>query len=202
MLVGYARTSTIEQGAGLEAQARDLAAAGCERTFAERVSSIGRRAELEAAIAFMRQGDTLVVTKLDRLARSVTDLLGIVERLEAKGVALRVLSMGGAEVDTRHPTGRLMLTMLGAVAEFERALMLERQREGIAKAKAEGKYQGRAPTAQRQAEAVRQMKAEGVRPTEIARRLGIGRASVYRILSDDAGQPPAKPFLVRSDAAA
>jgi DNA invertase Pin-like site-specific DNA recombinase len=186
MLVGYARTSTVEQEAGLDAQVRDLAAAGCERTFAERVSSIGRRAELEAAIAFMRKGDALVVTKPDRLARSVTDLLGIVERLEAKGVALRVLSMGGTEVDTRHPTGRLMLTMLGAVAEFERALMLERQREGIAKAKAEGKYQGRAPTAQRQAEKVRQMKTEGMRPTEIARHLGIGRASVYRILGGEA----------------
>ena len=186
MLVGYARTSTVEQEAGLEAQARDLAVAGCERTFAERVSSIGRRAELEAAITFMRQGDTLVVTKPDRLARSVADLLAIVGRLEAKGVALRVLSMGGAEVHTGHATGRLMLTMLGAVAEFERALMLERQREGIAKAKAEGKYQGRAPTAQRQAETVRQLKADGVRPVEIARRLGIGRASVYRILGSEA----------------
>jgi DNA invertase Pin-like site-specific DNA recombinase len=182
MLVGYARTSTVEQEAGLEAQARDLAAAGCERIHSERVSSLGQRAELEAAIAFMREGDALVVTKPDRLARSVADLLGIIGRLEAKGVALRVLSMGGAPVDTATPTGRLMLTMLGAVAEFERALMLERQREGIAKAKAEGKYQGRAPTAQRQAEAVRQMKAEGVRPVEIARKLGIGRASVYRIL--------------------
>ena len=186
MLVGYARTSTAEQEAGLEAQVRDLSAAGCERTFAERVSSIGQRAELEAAIAFMRADDTLVVTKPDRLARSVADLLAIVARLEAKGVSLRVLSMGGQEVDTRAPTGRLMLTMLGAVAEFERALMLERQREGIAKAKAEGKYQGRAPTAQRQAETVRQMKAEGVRPTEIARKLGIGRASVYRILGNEA----------------
>ncbi len=175
MLVAYARTSTVEQEAGLEAQVRDLTAAGCERTFAERVSSVGQRKEMEAAIAFMRQGDTLVVTKPDRLGR-----------LEAKGVALRVLSMGGQEVDTRAPTGRLMLTMLGAVAEFERSLMLERQREGIAKAKAEGKYQGRAPTAQRQAETVRQMKAEGVRPTEIARRLGIGRASVYRILGSEA----------------
>ena len=184
MLVGYARTSTLEQDAGLEAQARDLDAAGCERTFAEQVSSVGHRAELASAIAFTRKGDALVVTKPDRLARSVADLLGIIGQLEAKGVALRVLSMGGAEVDTRTPTGRLMLTMLGAVAEFERALMLERQREGIAKAKAEGKYQGRAPTAQRQADTVRQMKAEGVRPTEIARRLGIGRASVYRILGD------------------
>jgi DNA invertase Pin-like site-specific DNA recombinase len=186
MLVGYARTSTVEQEAGLEAQMRDLGAAGCERTFAERVSSVAHRAELEAAITFMREGDALVVTKPDRLARSVADLLGIIARLEAKGVALRVLSMGGAEVDTRTPTGRLMLTMLGAVAEFERALMLERQREGIAKAKAEGKYQGRAPTAQRQGEAVRQLKAEGVRPVDIARRLGIGRASVYRILGGEA----------------
>lgn len=186
MLVGYARTSTVEQEAGLEAQARDLAAAGCGKTFAERVSSIGQRPELEAALAFMREGDALVVTKPDRLARSVADLLGIIARLDAKGVALRVLSMGGSEVDTRTPTGRLMLTMLGAVAEFERALMLERQREGIAKAKVDGKYQGRAPTAQRQGESVRQMKAEGVKPTEIARRLGIGRASVYRILGAEA----------------
>lgn len=186
MLIGYARTSTVEQEAGLEAQARDLAAAGCERTFSERVSSIGARAQLEAALSFARQGDTLVVTKPDRLARSVADLLGIIARMETKGVALRVLSMGGSEVDTNTPTGRLMLTMLGAVAEFERSLMLERQREGIAKAKAEGRYQGRAPTAQRQGEEVRRLKAEGVRPVEIARQLGIGRASVYRILGEQA----------------
>jgi DNA invertase Pin-like site-specific DNA recombinase len=183
MLIGYARTSTAEQEAGLAAQERELRAAGCARIFVERVSSMGPRPELEAAIAYLREGETLVVTKPDRLARSVVDLLGIITRLEAKGVALRVLSMGGSEVDTRTPTGRLMLTMLGAVAEFERALMLERQREGIAKAKAEGKYRGRAPTARRQAAAVRQMKAEGIGAAEIARRLGIGRASVYRILS-------------------
>jgi DNA invertase Pin-like site-specific DNA recombinase len=187
MIVGYARTSTVEQEAGLEAQERDLAAAGCERVFSERVSSVAKRAQLEAAMDFVREGDTLAVCKPDRLARSVADMLDIVARLERKGVALRVLSMGGSEVDTRTPTGRLMLTMLGAVAEFERALMLERQREGIAKAKAEGKYQGRVPTAQRQADAVRQLKAEGVRPVEIARRLGIGRASVYRILGGEAG---------------
>jgi DNA invertase Pin-like site-specific DNA recombinase len=145
-----------------------------------------RGLELEAALSFARQGDTLVVTKPDRLARSVADLLGIIARMEAKGVALRVLSMGGAEVDTNTPTGRLMLTMLGGVAEFERSLMLERRREGIAKAKAEGRYQGRAPTAQRQGEEVRRLKAEGVRPVEIARQLGIGRASVYRILGEQA----------------
>lgn len=194
MLIGYARTSTVEQEAGLEAQDRDLRAVGCGRIFAERVSSIGRRAELEAAIAFMREGDTLVVTKPDRLARSVMDLLSIIARLEERGIGLRVLSMAGAEVDTRTPTGRLMLTMLGAVAEFERALMLERQREGIAKAKAEGKYRGRVPTAQRQADAVKVMKGEGVKASEIAKRLGIGRASVYRILGEDA---PATPTHAR-----
>jgi DNA invertase Pin-like site-specific DNA recombinase len=188
MLIGYARTSTAEQEAGLAAQERELRAAGCARIFAERVSSMGPRPELEAAIAYLREGETLVVTKPDRLARSVVDLLGIITRLEAKGVALRVLSMGGSEVDTRTPTGRLMLTMLGAVAEFERAVMLERQREGIAKAKAEGKYRGRAPTARRQAAAVLRMNAEGIGAAEIARRLGIGRASVYRIL---AGEAPA-----------
>ena len=128
MLVGYGRTSTVEQEAGLEAQQRDLRAAGCERLFCERVSSVATRAQLEAVLSFVRSGDTLVVTKPDRLARSVSDLLGIVSALEAKGVALRVLSMGGSALDTGTPTGRLMLTMLGAVAEFERALMLERQR--------------------------------------------------------------------------
>jgi DNA invertase Pin-like site-specific DNA recombinase len=184
MTVGYARTSTVEQEAGLEAQARDLRAAGCDKVFAERVSSVAKRAQLEAALDYLREGDTLAVCKPDRLARSTADLLAIIARLEGKGAGLRVLSMGGAELDTRTPTGKLMLTMLGAIAEFERGLMLERQREGIAKAKAEGKYQGRAPTAQRQAADVRRLKAEGVRPTDIAKRLGIGRASVYRILGD------------------
>ncbi|MBL6458631.1 recombinase family protein [Belnapia sp. T6] len=185
MLIGYARTSTAEQEAGLEAQTRDLAAVGCERIFAEQVSSVGPRAQFDDAHAFARSGDTLVVTKPDRLARSVADMLAIISRLEAKGVALRVLSMGGAEVDTRTPTGRLMLTMLGAVAEFERALMLERQREGIAAAKAAGKYAGRAPTARAKAAQVLALHGQGVSGAEIARRLGIGVASVFRILRDD-----------------
>lgn len=187
MLVGYARTSTADQDSGLEAQRRDLAQAGCERIFAEQVSSVAERPELQAALDFVRQGDTLVVTKPDRLARSVSDLLGIITRLEAKGVALRVLSMGGAQVDTSTPTGRLMLTMLGAVAEFERALMLERQREGIAKAKAEGKYRGRKPTAFLKADKVREMASLGFRPAQIARLAGIGRSSVYRILAAGTG---------------
>jgi DNA invertase Pin-like site-specific DNA recombinase len=183
MLVGYARTSTVEQEAGLEAQERDLRAAGCEKVFAERVSSVGKRQQLQASLGYVREGDTLVVCKPDRLARSVADLLSIVGRLEARKVSLRVLSMGGSEVHTATPTGRLMLTMLGAVAEFERALMLERQREGIAKAKAEGRYKGRKPTARAKADEVHRLHGQGERPTEIAKKLGIGRASVYRVLA-------------------
>ena len=184
MIVGYARTSTAEQHAGLDAQLRDLAAAGCEKTFSEQVSSVAERAQLSAALDFVRDGDTFMVTKPDRLARSTADLLGIVGRLEAKGVGLVVLSMGGQRVDTRTATGKLMLTMLAAVAAFERDLMLERQREGIAKAKAEGAYKGRAPTARRQADDVLALIADGMRPIDVAKRLNIGRASVYRIMSD------------------
>jgi DNA invertase Pin-like site-specific DNA recombinase len=119
----------------------------------------------------------------DRLARSVADLLGIVDKLNAKGVALRILSMGGSALDTGTPTGKLMLTMLGAVAEFERTLMLERQREGIARAKAEGRYKGRKPRAK--AGEVHRLHGQGLRPTDIAGRLGIGRASVYRVLKEN-----------------
>ncbi|MCX7378452.1 MAG: recombinase family protein [Alphaproteobacteria bacterium] len=188
MVAGYARTSTVEQGAGLEAQERDLRAAGCTRLFSEQLSSVATsRPQLAAALDYLREGDVLVVTKPDRLARSTADLLAIVENLAGRGIGLRILSMGGSEVDTRSATGRLMVTMLGAVAAFERDLMLERQREGIAKAKADGKYKGRAPTARNQADQVVQLKAQGIGPAEIARRLGIGRASVYRIL----GQPAA-----------
>jgi DNA invertase Pin-like site-specific DNA recombinase len=182
MLVGYGRTSTVEQEAGLEAQDRDLRAAGCEKVLAERVSSVAKRDQLDAALDCVREGDALVVTKPDRLARSTADLLAIVACLERKDVALRVLSMGGQSLDTSTPTGKLMLTMLGAVAEFERNLMLERQREGIAKAKADGAYKGRVPTAARQAGEVRKLHAEGMKPAEIAARLGIGRSSVYRAL--------------------
>jgi DNA invertase Pin-like site-specific DNA recombinase len=128
---------------------------------------------------YAREGDALVVTKLDRLARSVAHLVQIGERLEAKGVSLRVLEQ---QIDTSTPTGRLMFNMLGAIAQFERELMLERQREGVAKAKAEGKYKGRAPTARAKASEVRRLHGERIGPTEIAKRLRISRASVYRVL--------------------
>ena len=181
MLIGYARTSTLDQSAGLEAQERDLGGAGCEKTFTEQVSSVDvkARTQLEAALGYVREGDTLVVTKLDRLARSVSHLLEILKTLEEKGAALRILDMG---IDTSTPTGKLMLTVLGGVAEFERAIMLERQREGIAKAKAAGKYKGRKPTAMAQSAEVIALHRDGVGATEIAKRVGIGRASVYRII--------------------
>lgn len=182
MLVGYARTSTVEQEAGLAAQERDLRGAGAEKIFSEQVSSVAKRAQLEAAIDFVRDGDVLAVTKPCRLARSTADLLSIVARLETKGVALRILSMGGASLDTSTPTGKLMLTVLGGIAEFERGLMLERQREGIATAKSEGRYKGRAPTARAKADDVRRLHAAGTKPVEIAAKLGISRASVYRAL--------------------
>jgi DNA invertase Pin-like site-specific DNA recombinase len=179
MLVGYARTSTIDQEAGFEAQLRDLAALGCERVFQEQVSSVARRDQLEAALAFVREGDTLVVTKLDRLARSVTHMGEIVSRLEAKGVALRIEAMG---VDTSTPTGKLMLNVLASVAQFEREMMLERQREGIAKAKAAGAYKGRKPTARAKSAEVKALSAEGLSMPKIAAKLGIGVGSVHRIL--------------------
>lgn len=182
MLVGYARTSTTEQAAGLEAQRRDLGATGCNKLFVEQVSSVAKRDGLDAALEFVREGDTLVVTKLDRLARSTVDLLRIVETLDAKGVALRIMDFGGGEVDTHSPSGRLMLTMFAAMAQFEREVMLVRQREGIAAAKAAGKYQGRKPTAVAKAAEVHALREKGWKPTKIAEELGIGRASVYRIL--------------------
>lgn len=205
MIVGYARTSTLDQKAGLEAQQTELKAAGCEKVFVEQVSSVDVKARerLAEALDYIREGDTLVVTKLDRLARSVAHLLEVLEVISSKGASLRILSMG---IDTGTATGKLMLTILGGVAEFEREIMLERQREGIAKAKAAGKYRGRKPTARAKADEVMALKSGGVGPAEIARRLGMGRASVYRILNDQkdgagaeqAADPPADDAVTAS----
>ena len=183
MLIGYARTSTLDQKAGFEAQIEQLKAEGCEKVFREQVSSVdvAAREQLTLALEFIRQGDTLVVAKLDRLARSVAHLLTILQELDDKDASLKIINLG---IDTSTPTGKLMLTMLGGIAEFERGIMLERQREGIAKAKAQGKYKGRKPTARAKTEEVKRLKAQGIGASGIAQRLGIGRASVYRILSD------------------
>lgn len=205
-LIGYARTSTIEQTAGLGAQLAALQEHGCTKLYQEQTSAVGNRPELERAIDYSRDGDTLVCTKLDRLARSVSDLLKIIERLEAKGVSLRILDFGGSALDTKGPTGKLMLTLIGAIGQFERELMLERQRAGIAAAKAEGKYKGRAPTARGQATTVMELHRDGVKPNGIADALNMSRSSVFRILkegkasaafnqdasSPNKGSPPAK----------
>jgi DNA invertase Pin-like site-specific DNA recombinase len=185
--IGYARTSTIEQQAGFEAQHRDLKAAGCRKIFSEQTSSVGARPQLEAALDYCRDGDTLVVAKLDRLARSARHLSELVDQLEAKGVALRILDFSGSAVDTRGATGRLMLNMFAAMAQFEREMMLERQREGIAKAKAQGKYKGRKPTARAKAQEAVRLFNEGKKVAHIAIELGIGRGSVYRAL-ESAGE--------------
>jgi DNA invertase Pin-like site-specific DNA recombinase len=179
MLIGYARTSTVEQVVGFDAQVSALSAEGCERVYREQVSSVAERKELDDAISFARSGDTFVVTKLDRLARNTQHLLEIVQRLESKGVALKVLNLG---LDTSTPTGKLMLTMLGAVGQFEREIMLERQKEGVAKAKAEGKYKGRKPTALAKKQEVLGLVAQGMTKEAVAKQLGIGVASVYRML--------------------
>lgn len=187
MLIGYRRSSTTEQIAGYEAQEQQLLAMGCSRIFGEMTSSVAERAQIEAALQFVREGDALVVCKIDRLARSTTDLLGIVAKLEAKGVALRILDFGGSEVDTKSPTGRMLLTMFAAVAEWELATMRSRQKIGIAKAKADGRYQGRAPTARRKAPQVLELRKSGLGASEIAARLSIGRSSVYRLLAEANG---------------
>jgi DNA invertase Pin-like site-specific DNA recombinase len=180
MIVAYTRTSTLDQVAGFEAQSKELSAAGCEKIFQEQVSSVTVRLQLQSALEFVRDGDVFVVTKLDRLARSVADLMAILQALERKRVAVRILNLG---MDTQTPTGKLMVTVLGGVAQFEREMMLERQREGIAKAKSVGKYKGRKPIAPDRRQHVLRLAAEGATKISIARQLGIGEATVYRILA-------------------
>lgn len=178
--IGYARVSAIDQN--LTAQLEALGAAGCGKIFSEKESGANRdRPELERMIEYVREGDTVVVTKLDRLARDTFHLLSIVEQLTAKDVALKIINMG---LDTSTPNGKLMLTMLAAIATFERELLKERQKEGIAIARREGVYKGRKPTAKAKTEEVKALAAQGVSKAEIAKVLKIGESSVYRILRE------------------
>lgn len=194
MLIGYARTSTMDQVAGFDAQKRELERLGAERVFAEQLSAKDAdRPELQKLLGFVRQGDVVIVTKLDRLARSLKDVLEIAAQIETQGATLRIADMG---LDTSTPTGKLMVGVLGSVAEFERNIMLERQRAGIAKAKGEGKYKGRAPTARAKADDIRRLAREGMNKIEIARTLDVSRASVYRVLGDN------RPADTAHDAAA
>lgn len=177
-LIGYARVSSA--GQSLELQQDLLTAAGCEKVFAEKRSgrTTDGRDALSNALEWAREGDVFVVTRLDRLARSITDLRQIIDRLSAKGVGFRALQQSG--MDTTSSEGRLMLNILASFAEFEADIRKERQADGIAKAKEAGVYQGRPATIK--ADEVVKLKNGGVGPAEIARRLGIGRASVYRVL--------------------
>lgn len=179
MLVGYARVSS--SGQSLDIQNEALAQARCEKVFAEKMSgrSAKDRIELRNALEFVREGDTLIVTRLDRLARSVSDLHQIIEKLSEKGVGFRCLNQSGVDTDTS--TGKLMLSILGAVSEFENDIRRERQMEGIQKAKAEGRYKGRPQTID--PDEVKALHQRGLGASAIARRMNIGRASVYRALA-------------------
>ena len=179
--IGYARVSTTDQDLGLQLTA--LKAAGCDVIRSEKASgaSTAGRPELGTVLDFIGEGDTLVVTRIDRLARSIGDLQDIVRSLRAKGARLQATEQ---PIDTGTAAGKAFLDMLGVFAEFETNLRRERQLEGIAKAKAEGVYKGRPASIDRAQ--IQALKAEGIGPAEIARRLGIGRASVYRLLGGSA----------------
>ena len=183
MLIGYARTSTTDQQAGFDAQLVELETYGCDRTFKEQVSAVASRGELDRAIDMLRKGDKLVVTKLDRLARNVMHMGELLHQIEAKGAGLVILSLGSETVDTTTATGKLILNMLVSVAQFAREMMKERQVEGITRAKAEGKYKGRVPTAMRQADKVKALVEAGVQRVQIQEQLGISKASYYRCLN-------------------
>lgn len=182
--VGCARTSTRDQVGGLDAQIERLEADGCEKIFREHACADAQRDELDDALDYVRERDVLVIVRLDRLARNTADALRIVETLKAKGCGLRVLDFAGDVVDTSSPAGVMIFTMFSAFAQFEKELMLERQREGIRKARKAGKKFGRPGLPENVKAQARSLRAEGVGATEIARRLGIGRKSVYRALAE------------------
>lgn len=174
--VGYARVSTA--GQSLESQLEALKA--CDKVFQEKESGAkAERQQLAAMLDYVREGDTITITKLCRLARNTKHLLEVVDYMDRKGVSLVVLNLG---IDTKSPTGRLMLTMIGAVASFERQLLLERQAEGIAIAKSKGLYKGRKATAKNQKDEVIALSKSGKKVTEIAKQLNISISSVYRCL--------------------
>lgn len=183
VIYGYARVSTIDQDLGIQEAA--LSAAGCTIIRAEKKSGASKkgRTELNTLLESLREGDTLIVTRIDRLARSVGDLQDIVRMLKANHVTLKATEQ---PIDTSSAAGKAFLDMLGVFAEFETNLRKERQMEGIAAAKGRGVYKGRRPKLN--VSEIHRLRAEGIGPTEIAKALGIGRASVYRVLGTTAPQ--------------
>jgi DNA invertase Pin-like site-specific DNA recombinase len=179
-VVGYARVSTVDQDLSIQQAA--LKAAGCDVIRSEKrtgTTTNGREA-LQTVLDFLHEGDVLMVTRIDRLARSIGDLQDIVRTIKAKGAVLKATEQ---PIDTGTAAGKAFLDMLGVFAEFETNLRRERQLEGIAKAKAAGVYKGRPPSID--AAKVKALKAQGLGASEIAEALGIGRASVYRVLQPD-----------------
>ncbi|MDV3124676.1 recombinase family protein [Mycobacterium sp. 21AC1] len=174
--VGYVRVSTADQNT-----ARQLDGIQLDRVFTDHASGKDiNRPELKAALDYVREGDTLVVHSMDRLSRSTVDMLSTVQGLAARGVQVRFVKEALTFGDTANPCNELMLTIMAAVAQFERSLILERQREGIAIAKAAGKYTGRKPSLTTdQAEAVATRLDGGESATTLAREYGISRATVY-----------------------
>lgn len=174
-IVGYARVSTT--GQSLESQINALAE--CSIIFKEKLSgALKEREELNRMLEYVRKGDVVKVTKLCRLARNTKHLLEVVELLESKEVSLQVLNLG---IDTNTPTGKLMVTLIGAIATFERQLLLERQAEGIEIAKLKGKYKGRKPTARVKQAQIRELLAKGMKKSQVAKELNVSLSSIYRL---------------------
>jgi DNA invertase Pin-like site-specific DNA recombinase len=179
-LIGYARVSTRDQHP--EAQTDALAAAGCERILTDKASGkLARRPQLDAALAYLRSGDVLVITKLDRLGRSVRNLIDLAETLDGRGVGLRVLDQG---IDTTTPAGRMFFHVLAALAKFEASLISERTLDGLEAARARGRKGGRKPKLNdRQIALARQMHASGEHTVvAIAETFGVTRPTIYRVL--------------------
>lgn len=180
-VLGYARVSTTDQN--LEAQVKQLESSGVEKIFMEKASGAKQdRPQLSALLDYCREGDIFIVTKLDRLGRSLPHLLQTVQTLKEKGVTFKCLNLS---MDTSTPTGELMFNVIAAVAQFERQMLLERQKEGIAIAKQKGVYKGRKPTAREKAEQVIKLIESGKTREAVAKELEIGIRSVFRILKDN-----------------
>jgi DNA invertase Pin-like site-specific DNA recombinase len=179
-IFGYARASSVDQST--EIQVAALEVAGSVAVFSEKKSGTTTegREELRRVLSILGTGDVLLVTRVDRLARSIGDLAAVVAEVQAKGASLRAVEQ---PIDTNSAAGRAFLQMLGVFAEFETSIRKERQLEGIAKAKAEGRYKGRPVSID--GDEVRRLKAGGLGASAIAKRLGVGRASIYRHLQSE-----------------
>ena len=180
MRIGYARVSTVDQNSQLQVTA--LKAAGCDKIFEEQASAAAgqTREQLEAALEFVRSGDTLVITRIDRLARSLRDLQNIVHDLQERSVNFEAIEQ---PIDTSNAAGKAFLDMLGVFAEFETNLRRERQAEGIAAAKQRGAYKGRKPVAEEKLVEIKRLRELGVSTAEACRQVGVSRTAAYKHLT-------------------